>query len=84
MCRSPIIRSCCSRFGSSEVVLQGYNYSTTANLSFHSKFQEESIQRKKESVAAANIALGKRHVLKNSCSESYQVNFAVKILEKYL
>ena len=64
ICRNPVVRSWCSRFGSSEVIFQGCDYSATANLSFHSKFQEERVQRKKESEAAAGVVLGKRDVLK--------------------
>ena len=84
LCRSPIVRSCCSRFGSSEVILQSCDHSATANLSFGSRFQWEIIQRMKESEAATGVVLEKRDVLKNCCSESWQVKFAVKILEKYL
>ena len=84
ICRSPTVRSCCSRFDNSEVIFRGCDYIITANLSFHSKFQDEIIQRKKESEAATGVVLGKRDVPKNSCSESYQAKFAVKIREKYL
>ena len=69
-CRNPIVGSCCSRFGSSEVIFQGCDYITTANLSFHSKFQEEGIQTRKKSEEFAGIVLGKRDVLKNSCLPS--------------
>ena len=65
-----------SRFGYAEVIFQVRDYRTNANLSFYSKIQEESIQTKKESEAAPGILLGKRDVLKNSCSESYQMKFA--------
>ena len=58
ICGSPIVISFCSRFGSSEVIFQGCDYSTTANLLLQSKFQEEIIQRMKEPEAAAGVVLG--------------------------